>query len=118
VKLTKILLRWYKSFHLNYRGISEKGETTAYPIRGRLSPPYASGEEFPFIEIPIEDITTIVGANESGKSHLLNAITKVIRGTGSMAWTSSNAPICSIMPACEHAMLRHGQISVCSLVLT
>ena len=45
--------------------------------------PSGGGDEFPFIEIPIEhDITTIVGANESGKSHLLNAIAKVVRGTG------------------------------------
>jgi predicted ATPase len=83
VKLTKILLRWYKSFHLNYRGVSEKGETTAYRPWNRLSPKYASQDEFPFIEIPIEpDISTIVGGNESGKSHLLNAVTKVITGYG------------------------------------
>ena len=83
MKLTKILLRWYKSFHLNYRGVSEKGETTAYRPWNRLSPKYASQDEFPFIEIPIEpDISTIVGGNESGKSHLLNAVTKVITGYG------------------------------------
>jgi len=36
-----------------------------------------------FVEIPVRDsITTIVGANESGKSHLLSAISKVIRGAG------------------------------------
>ena len=83
MKLKKVLLRWYKSFHLNYRGISEKGETTAWRPWNKMSPSYAPSDEFPFIEIPVEgDITTIVGANESGKSHLLNAITKVVRGTG------------------------------------
>lgn len=42
-----------------------------------------SESDFPFIEIPLEDdITTVVGGNESGKSHLLSAISKVIRGTG------------------------------------
>jgi predicted ATP-dependent endonuclease of OLD family len=83
MKLRKILLRWYKSFHLNYRGITEKGEATAYRPWNRMSPPYAPTDEFPFIEIPVEaDITTIVGANESGKSHLLNAISKVVGGVG------------------------------------
>ncbi|MEM7796106.1 MAG: hypothetical protein AAF579_16830 [Cyanobacteria bacterium P01_C01_bin.118] len=36
---------------------------------------------YPYIEVPIESkITTIVGANESGKSHLLSAIEKAITG--------------------------------------
>lgn len=83
MKLTRILLRWYKSFHLNYRGVSEKGETLAFRPWNKLSPKYAPQDEFPFIEIPIEpDISTIVGGNESGKSHLLNAIKKVITGIG------------------------------------
>src|ERR1041384_1400860 len=83
MKIKKVLLRWYKSFHLNYRGITEKGEVTAYRPWNKSSPVFAPSEEFPFIEIPIEDdITSIVGANESGKSHLLNAISKAIRGVG------------------------------------
>lgn len=83
MKLRKVLLRWFKSFHLNYRGVSERGEAAAYRPWNKMSPPYATGDEFPFIEIPVEhDITTIVGANESGKSHLLNAISKVVLGTG------------------------------------
>lgn len=83
MKLKRILLRWYKSFHLNYRGVTDKGEATLYRPWNKLSPSFAPSDEFPFIEIPVEDdITTIVGANESGKSHLLNAITKVVRGTG------------------------------------
>src|SRR6266404_5925681 len=83
MKLNTVLLRWYKSFHMNYRGTLSKGELPPYHPWNLLSPPYVSEGDFPFIEIPIEsDITTIVGANESGKSHLLNAITKVVRGTG------------------------------------
>ncbi|WP_223265253.1 AAA family ATPase [Nostoc sp. 'Peltigera membranacea cyanobiont' 210A] len=36
---------------------------------------------YPYIEIPLDPkITTIVGANESGKSHLLSAIEKAISG--------------------------------------
>jgi predicted ATPase len=42
-----------------------------------------SSEEYHFIEISLEkDITTIVGGNESGKSHLLSAISKVLTGKG------------------------------------
>ncbi|HUE74331.1 MAG TPA: AAA family ATPase [Pirellulaceae bacterium] len=45
--------------------------------------PEGMGERFRFIEIPLEgDITTIVGGNENGKSHLLSAIAKVITGAG------------------------------------
>jgi len=83
MKLTRVLLRWYKSFHLNYRGTTDRGETKSYRPWNKISPAFAPDEEFPFIEIPIEDdITSIVGANESGKSHLLNAISKVVRGVG------------------------------------
>lgn len=40
-------------------------------------------DSYRFVEIPIHNsITTIVGANESGKSHLLSAISKVITGVG------------------------------------
>ena len=69
MKLSRVLLRWYKSFHLNYRGVTDKGETEGFRPWNKLSPPFAPDAEFPFIEIPIEtDITTVVGANESGKS--------------------------------------------------
>ncbi|MEP0819523.1 AAA family ATPase [Trichocoleus desertorum] len=41
------------------------------------------GAFYPYITIPIESkITTVVGANESGKSHLLSAIEKAITGKG------------------------------------
>jgi hypothetical protein len=39
------------------------------------------GHAFPFVEISLDRrITTIVGANESGKSHLLSAVAKVFTG--------------------------------------
>jgi predicted ATPase len=83
MKLTKILLRWYKSFHFNYRGHHERGQATTYRPWNALVPKFAAGSDFPFIEIPVEDdISTIVGANESGKSHLLNAVSKVVSGVG------------------------------------
>jgi energy-coupling factor transporter ATP-binding protein EcfA2 len=83
VKLTRLLLRWYKSFHFNHRGLHEKGEVSSSRPWNQLYAPTAPNVEYQFIEIPIEkDITTIVGANESGKSHLLNAISKVVQGSG------------------------------------
>ncbi|WP_207397527.1 AAA family ATPase [Bremerella alba] len=83
MKLKKVLLRWYKSFHLNYREQFDRGENESFRPWNELTPSYAGDSKFPFIEIPIEpDVTTVVGANESGKSHLLNAINKVIKGSG------------------------------------
>jgi predicted ATPase len=81
MKLTKVLLRWYKSFNISYTAGSERRTGT------KTAPwniwKFSGGREeiYPFIEIPLEpDITTVVGANESGKSHLLGAISKVITG--------------------------------------
>ena len=83
MKVTKALLRWYKSFHLNYREHFDRGQSEGYRPWNELKPADAKDSIFPFIEISLEeDITTIVGANESGKSHLLNAINKVISGCG------------------------------------
>lgn len=83
MKISKVLLRWYKSFNVNYAGYADrKAGVTRRPwnLLGRNT---EDESDFPFIEIPLEeDITTIVGANESGKSHLLSAISKVITGHG------------------------------------
>jgi predicted ATPase len=76
-------MRWYKSFNISYNaGAARRGGNQNAPWNlWKMS----SGrqESYPFIEIPLEvDITTVVGANESGKSHLLGAISKVITGFG------------------------------------
>lgn len=82
MKISKVLLRWYKSFNINYLGYDDRRE-------GIVDRPWNAirlgddKESYRFVEIPIGgDITTIVGANESGKSHLLSAINKVVKGTG------------------------------------
>ena len=81
MKITHVLLRWYRSFNINYLPYSDRRE-------GTLSRPWnligSSDEDaYKFIEIPIKsDITTIVGGNESGKSHLVSAINKVLNGVG------------------------------------
>ncbi len=78
-----VLLRWYKSFNISYRSeavpriASQSRPWNAIDVGNELA------DDYPFIEIPLEqDITTIVGGNESGKSHLISAISKVLIGVG------------------------------------
>jgi len=83
MKVAAVLLRWYKSFNTNYMGYTDRRAGVSPRPWNLLSRNTESESDFPFIEIPVEpDITTIVGANESGKSHLLCAISKVITGNG------------------------------------
>jgi predicted ATPase len=66
--LTAVHLRFYKSFNFDY---IRKHDTEA------LAKPWEKiGEAwYPFVRLPLDrHITTVVGANESGKSHLLSAI--------------------------------------------
>lgn len=66
LKLSSVLLRWYRSFNTlpGQDDDSEQWEKL-------------DGKSFRFVRVPIEEkITTVVGANESGKSHLLSAIAK------------------------------------------
>ncbi|PZV08446.1 MAG: OLD family endonuclease [Leptolyngbya sp.] len=72
--LKTVFIRFYKSFNDDFL---RKNDSTAQP-----EPWDKVGEVFcPYIKVPIENkITTIVGANESGKSHLLSAIKKAISG--------------------------------------
>lgn len=83
MKVTAVLLRWYKSFNVNYMDHPDRAPgVVARPWDG-VGPDGMGEPIYRFIEIPIEsDITTIVCANESGKSHLISAIMKVIRGEG------------------------------------
>ena len=77
MRASKVLLRWYKSFNTRYHGYSSSLDDNRGPWES-----YA-GQHLPFIEIPLDpQVTTIVGANESGKSHLLSAVAKVFTGKG------------------------------------
>lgn len=77
MRASKVLLRWYKSFNTRYHGYSESTNESTAPWDKY------HGHDFPFVEIPLDPhITTIVGANESGKSHLLSAVAKVFTGEG------------------------------------
>lgn len=83
MKIASLLLRWYKSFNVNYVGYPDRKAGVARRPWNLLGRDAQSEHDFPFIEITLEDdITTVVGANESGKSHLLAAISKVLTGKG------------------------------------
>lgn len=83
MKIASVLLRWYKSFNVNYMNYPDRRSGVDHRPWNRLGRLSDDDDAFPFIEIPFEDdITTIVGANESGKSHLLSAVSKVLTGKG------------------------------------
>lgn len=83
MKVASVLLRWYKSFNVNYMNYPDRRSGVDHRPWNRLGRLADDDDAFPFIEIPFEDdITTIVGANESGKSHLLSAVSKVLTGNG------------------------------------
>lgn len=83
MKISRVLLRWYKSFNVSYQDAGPDRLTSEKHPWNSIDVGPAGATDYPFIEIPIEqDITTIVGSNESGKSHLLDAISKVISGRG------------------------------------
>ena len=74
MRLTKVYIRFFKSFNYDYE--RKFARTTPDPWED------IAGAWYPFVRIDLElSITTIVGANESGKSHLLDAIERLITGS-------------------------------------
>ena len=72
--LKAVLARFFKSFNFDYL---RKNHPDAQPLPWEQ----IGSAWFPFVCIPLaRDITTIVGANESGKSHSLSAIIKALSG--------------------------------------
>lgn len=103
MKASRILLRWYKSFNISYRREAPARITE----EGRPWNSLHVGDKFqhyyPFIEIPLEkDITTVVGGNESGKSHLLSAISKVLTGKGIDGSPFQQTDLCRYAIVPEH----------------
>ncbi|MBD8737614.1 ATP-dependent nuclease [Sphingomonas sp. CFBP 13706] len=77
MRLSTVFARFYKSF--NYDRI-RKARPDGKP-RGDWE--VFRGQWFPYVEVRIDErLTTVVGANESGKSHLLSAIEKAVSGKG------------------------------------
>jgi predicted ATPase len=73
--LKAVLIRFFKSFNYDFL---RKHHPTAAQQPWEL----IEGAWFPFVRVPLlKDITTVVGANESGKSHLLSAIEKGLSGS-------------------------------------
>lgn len=74
MRIREVLIRWYKSFNYDYElkaNIGSKKQPWQDTTDGWL----------PHVRINLEhDITAVVGANESGKSHLLDAINIVLTG--------------------------------------
>lgn len=76
MRLTTVYLRFFRSFNYDY-------ERRALPSPNRPEWETVDGQERPFIRIPIEDdVTAIVGANESGKTHLIVAVVQALTGNG------------------------------------
>ncbi|MFD1715217.1 ATP-dependent endonuclease [Amnibacterium flavum] len=70
MKLRKIYVRHFRSFNFDYLRL-EKEQTEPRPWDSAGDP----DSYYPFVEVDIErEVTTIVGANESGKSQLITAI--------------------------------------------
>ncbi|SCG60429.1 AAA family ATPase [Micromonospora humi] len=76
MRMTKLYVRFYKSFNYNY-------ERKAAPNATRREWEDFEGRWFPHVTVELDpSITAIVGANESGKSHLLDAIEILASGDG------------------------------------
>src|SRR5258708_33307737 len=76
--LKTVYIRFYRSFNYDYL---RKNHLDAKS----KSKPWETVENafYPYVRIPVDPhVTTVVGANESGKTHLLSAIEKGISGNG------------------------------------
>ena len=83
MRIREVLIRWYKSFNYDY-------ELKANVNAARLQWQQTADGWLPHVRIDLEDdITAVVGANESGKSHLLDAIRIVLTGEGLSLKTTS-----------------------------
>ena len=76
MRISKVWIRFYKSFNYDYE---LKAHPDATPVEWQMT----DHGWRPHVCISLEhDITAVVGANESGKSHLLSAINVVLTGDG------------------------------------
>lgn len=76
--LKTVYIRFYRSFNYDYLRKN-------HPEAAKKAKPWDKIDNafYPYVRIPIDEkLTTVVGANESGKSHLLTAIEKGISGQG------------------------------------
>jgi hypothetical protein len=76
--IATVYIRFFRSFNFDYL---RKAHDRFVPDPWDLLEP--DGLQYPFVRVPLEDgVTTVVGANESGKSQLLSAIKCALTGQG------------------------------------
>lgn len=77
MRVNEVLVRFYRAFNYDYlRKYHDKGSSLPWEI-------VDDGSWYPFVSVPLaEGITTIVGANESGKSQILSALKVALTGEG------------------------------------
>lgn len=78
VRLKTLYIRFFRSFNFDYlRKSRDDSVPDVWDVLGE------DGRFFPFVRIPLEaSVTTVVGANEAGKSQLLYAIEGLLTGGG------------------------------------
>lgn len=77
VRIKTLYVRFYKSFNYDYL---RKSDRRAVPDPWDVVDE-ADDRFFPFVQIPLEGgITTVVGANESGKSQVISAVKCLLTG--------------------------------------
>ena len=75
MKLTRAYVRFFRSFNFDY-------ERKAHPDATPHPWEYIGTSWYPFVSVDIDsEVTAIVGANESGKSHLIAAIMRGLRAS-------------------------------------
>lgn len=78
MRLKTLYIRFFRSFNFDYLRKSRDGA-----VPDKWDTLGEEGKFFPFVRIPLEgDVTTVVGANEAGKSQLLYAIEALLTGDG------------------------------------
>lgn len=77
MNVTTVYVRFFRSFNFDYlRQAHKRYEPDPWDV-------LEDGRAFPFVQVALTaDVTTVVGANESGKSQLLDAIKYALTGQG------------------------------------
>lgn len=71
-----LYIRFFRSFNFDYeRKVNDRAKREKWEM--------IDGAWFPFVRVPLDSsVTAVVGANESGKSHLISALRHAVTGDG------------------------------------
>jgi AAA15 family ATPase/GTPase len=74
VRITKVHVRFFRSFNFDSdRKSDRRADRPAWEM--------VDGIWYPFVRVPLDkNVTAVVGANESGKTHLIDAIDRALTG--------------------------------------